>query len=163
QWLVIGQVVLWGLAALLFFVPVFLRWLNDSRLALWVEDRVPEFDHRLITAVQLNQPDADTEGMSPELIRAVTHQAEEQTEQTNFARLIKKSRLKWGAGLVAGVLFVAALALLVFPETARALLSRQLGGNDEIPRQVTLLCVADETGKNEAPAEVIRPSREEVV
>jgi hypothetical protein len=160
--LVIAQGVLWGTAALLFLLPALLRWLSDSRLALWVEERVPEFDHRLISAVQLNQPDANTRGMSPVLIRAVTREAEDQAGRTSFAGLVDLRRLAWGAGLVAGVLLVAAGAFAAFPETTRALLARQLGEDREIPRKVALEAVQDD-GVTEAPPEVVRPAREEVV
>src|SRR5688572_14305761 len=37
---------------------------SENELALYVEDKVPGFHHRLISTVQLNQPNARKEGMS---------------------------------------------------------------------------------------------------
>src|SRR5262249_20878098 len=47
-----AQLVAGGMAALLLIVRPLVRRMSDSRLALWVEERVPEFGHRLISAVQ---------------------------------------------------------------------------------------------------------------
>src|SRR5919109_4636545 len=57
-----------GVASLAIFFWVLwplIRRPSDSELALWVEEKMPGFRHRLISAVQLNQPSAKTEGMSP--------------------------------------------------------------------------------------------------
>src|SRR5262245_55507948 len=63
-----------------------LRWLSDPKLALWVEAKKPKFKHRLISAVQFNQPRADLEGMSKELVGVVTQEADEMTRgASNFA------------------------------------------------------------------------------
>src|SRR5262245_19730065 len=56
------------------------RRMTDSQSALWLEEKRPELHHRLISAVQFHQPGADTRGMSPELIAAVTRQAEWQVQ-----------------------------------------------------------------------------------
>src|SRR6516165_11094919 len=65
-----------GAAALFLARPLLGGKLSDTELALQVEDKHPELQHRLISAVQLNQPGADTQGMSPELIARVTREAE---------------------------------------------------------------------------------------
>ena len=51
--------------------PLF-RPLSDQALALWIEEHFPQVGQRVISAVQLNRPDADIQGMSPELIGAAT-------------------------------------------------------------------------------------------
>src|SRR5262245_49021346 len=73
--------------ALAFF---FILWplrkrLSDSALALRVEDEHRKLRNRLITAVQLNEPHADTQGMSRELIDVVTKEAVERTQPLDFA------------------------------------------------------------------------------
>src|SRR5437870_1982082 len=65
-----------GVAGLLFVLVPQIRRLPDALLALWVEEKMPLFEHRLISAVQLNQPNADLEGMSKELVAVVTREAE---------------------------------------------------------------------------------------
>src|SRR6266542_337920 len=67
-----AQVGLWAGAAFFLILRPLWERLSDSRLALWVEKRIPALGHRLISTVQLNQPGAKTQGMSPELIGAVT-------------------------------------------------------------------------------------------
>ena len=59
-----------GLAASFYFiVRPLTRRLSNVTLALYVEDRIPQFNHRLISAVELNRPGAATLGMSPALIQ----------------------------------------------------------------------------------------------
>ena len=84
-----------ALAGLLFVLWPQIRRLPDALLALWVEEKVPQFEHRLISAVQLNQPGARLEGMSPELVAVVTKEAEMQARRIGFARVADHGRLKW--------------------------------------------------------------------
>src|SRR3989442_475795 len=91
--LLAAQALLW-IVALIVLARVGFRRRTHTQLALWVEDKVPEFGHRLISAVELNQPGAAIQGMSPELIAAVTRQAEEQTTTMDFAGLTDARRLK---------------------------------------------------------------------
>src|SRR5580765_767986 len=58
------QAIVAGVAGLLFVLWPQIRRLPDALLALWVEEKMPQFEHRLISAVQLNQPNADLQGMS---------------------------------------------------------------------------------------------------
>jgi hypothetical protein len=133
-----GQAVLWlGLTVLLILRPL-LRRLQDSRLALHVEARIPTLQHRLISAVQLNRDGAAIEGMSPELIAAVTRQAEDRTGAVNFASLADHRRLRWSVGLLTPVILAGGLLLLLWPETVQALLARQFMAERDIPRSVQL-------------------------
>src|SRR5262249_3026046 len=93
QLLFFGQIVVGlGTAAWLLARP--LGWhLDDASLALKVEDRYPELGHRLISAVQLNSPDADTEGMSAELIQVVTVDAEKRSQRLRVAAALDHRRL----------------------------------------------------------------------
>ena len=133
-----GQLVVAIAAGLFLMLWPLRKRLSDSKLALRVEDCHPRLQHRLITAVQLNQPGASTEGMSEELIALVTHEAVRQTTSVNFAAIADHRRLVWGTALVVPLLVLAALPFLLWPVTATVLLARQLGEDVEIPRNVTI-------------------------
>lgn len=149
-----GQAILWvGLGAFLVFRPL-LRRLSDSRLALHVEERIPQLQHRLVSAVQLNREDAATQGMSPELIAAVTSEAEEQARSLHFASLADHRRLRWSLCLIAPAALMVVVLLLLCPGTMTALLARQFLLERDIPRSVEL---------ESEQAEHVCPAGEEVV
>jgi hypothetical protein len=148
-----GQAALWAGAAFLLVLRPLAARLSDSRLALWVEARDRRLEHRLISTVQFHQPGARTEGMSRELIGAVTRETERLAGGIDFPRVADHRRLGWSAAVALPVLTLAALPLLLMPATALALLERQLLADVEIPRSVYL-----------APATAeVWPSGEEVV
>jgi len=147
------QVALWIGAAAVLVVKPLLEILTDRDLALWAEEKFPELGHRLITAVQLNRPDAPVEGMSAELIAAATRQAEEMAGKTDFATRIDTVRLKRGLGIAAGTAAVLVLVGLSAPETTKVLLARQFMADRDIPRSVA---VEPELVRQ------VRPSGEEV-
>src|SRR5437868_4750395 len=60
---------------------------TDDDVALFIEEQTPALGHRLISAVQLNRPSADTAGMSPELIGVVTQEAEERARAIDVREL----------------------------------------------------------------------------
>ncbi len=135
------------LAGLLFVLWPQVRRLSDVLLALWVEEKMPQFEHRLISAVQLNQPHADLQGMSKELVRVVTSEAEKQAQRVGgFAQVADHSRLLWTAGVLIPVLFVFALPFLIWPGVCFALLVRQLLplSDTDVPHSVTLVSASDE-------------------
>src|SRR6516165_9641672 len=154
QAMLVGQVILWAIAALALVIWAFIRRVSDTDLALYVEEREPEFSHRLISALQLNQPGANTEGMSPALIAAVTNQAEQQSAKHDFAKLADHSRLERATkvGLVAAA--VVGLLLVFWFDTVRALVARQFLGNVAIPRSIEIASVKEKQ---------VWPSGEEVV
>ena len=80
-----AQIVLAGLALVLFVILPQMRRLRDTKLALWVESKCPALQHRLISALELNQPGAKTEAMSREMVAAVTIEAVEHTRPLEFA------------------------------------------------------------------------------
>jgi hypothetical protein len=149
-----AQAALWVAAAAVLLARPLLRRESDRETALWVEARFPELGHRLITAVELNRPGARLEGMSEELIAAVTRQAEERAGALDFASKVDVSRVKKGLGLLAGVAAVAALLGATSPRTVSALLARQLLADRDIPRSVSL--------QSEA-ARKVHPTGEELV
>ncbi|HEY7153873.1 MAG TPA: hypothetical protein VH575_07920 [Gemmataceae bacterium] len=141
RWLRVGllgtQMALW-LAGCVFVLRRTARRLSDTQVSLWIEENMPRLGHRLISAVQLNRPDAATEGMSPEMIAAVTRQAEEQAAVADFARVADARRLKWAGQLLAPLALVALLLLALWPDTVRALLARQFLDDRSIPRSLSI-------------------------
>lgn len=103
-------------------------------LASRAEKEFTEYDHRLVTALQLNREGARTKGMSKELIDAVTDEALDMTGRRKLASLANPTRLLWAGGLLLPVLLFATTALLLFPQTTTALLLRQLLIPADIPR-----------------------------
>jgi hypothetical protein len=136
--MLVGQLALAAVAlALLVLLPLLTR-LRDDALALFVEDKCPELQHRLISALQLNRAGARIEGMSPELLAAMTKEAAQQVATLPCAALADHRRLGHGLLLLAPVSLVIAALALLFPETVSALLQRQLLADIDIPRTVEL-------------------------
>lgn len=135
--LLVGQLLLWSIALTL-VAPLLFRRRGDTDLALWVEERLPQFRHRLVSAVQLNQPQANTRGMSPAMIAAVTQEAETQSRQNDFSRLVDSRRRGWSLGLLAVVAAGVAAVLLLWPQTVQALVARLFLKHQAIPRSVKL-------------------------
>jgi hypothetical protein len=136
---------MFGLQALVAIVGAsyFLLWpqlrrLRDRELALWVEARTVRLDHRLITAVELNQPGAQIAGMSAELIAVVTGEAEKMSAGIHFQRIADHRRLTWGLAVLAPVVLVVLTPLLLWPTLSLALLGRQALQDLEVPRLVRL-------------------------
>jgi len=140
-------------AAIAFYYWVFRPLVTGPSLigmARRVETNIPEFDHRLITSIQLTQNDAQTSGMSQQLIRNVTTESEEIAGRHSIVNLADSRRLKWGLGLLAWPLGALAILLIAFgPGLLGILLQRQLFANVEIPRDVRLTVA---TKKNPWPA-----------
>jgi hypothetical protein len=141
HWLRLGmlgvQIALW-LAGGVFVLRLLARRLSDTEVALWIEEKMPQLGHRLISAVQLNRPGAATAGMSPEMIAAVTRQAEEQAAVADFARAADTRRLKWTAQLLAPLVITVLLLLILWPDTVQALLARQFLDDRPIPRSLVI-------------------------
>ena len=109
----VAQATLWIATAVFFGAWALFRSMGDEDLALHVEERLPEFDDRLISALQLNRPGADTKGMSPELIAAVTRQAEEQAAGVDFVGLADPAPLVQAARVLPTLIFCLLLAYVV--------------------------------------------------
>ena len=134
----IVQAVVAGAAAIWFLVVPQIRRLRDDTLALWVEEKLPHFGHRLISAIQLNRPGAKLDGMSAELVKVVTREAESRANKVRFAQVADHRRLKWCLGVLAPLVLLAALPFLLWPELTFALLQRQALIPVEIPHSVYL-------------------------
>jgi hypothetical protein len=116
-------------------VPL-LTGIHDDTLALWIEEKVPEFRDRLISAVQLNRKGAKTQGMSTHLIEVVTQEAQTRAESQSFAHVADHGRIGWALKLLVPVLLLAILPLVAAPATSKILLARHFLGDVEIPRDV---------------------------
>jgi hypothetical protein len=139
-------------AVLLIQLPVLVR-LRDEALALFVEEKSPQLQHRLISALELNRPGAPIEGMSPELLGAMTREAAQQVSRIRFAALADHRRLRRGVVVLAPLVLLFLGLALLFPETVAALLQRQLLLDVDIPRTVQIASSTTE----------IWPSGEDVV
>ena len=145
-----------ALAGLLLYYLVLRPWRRTPPVddfASRAEEAFPAFDHRLVTALQLNRPAADTRGMSETLIRQVTTEAGEIAGRHDLLSLVEYRRAGLAAAVVAPVLLLWALFAVLSPTLAGILLKRQalLGG--EIPRRTQLV---DHTAK-------VHPTGTEVV
>ena len=113
-------------------------------LAVHAEKQFPAFDHRLVTAIQLNRPRADTRGMSKMLIAEVTREAGEIASRHNLLSLVDYRRLGWAIAAAAPAALVWLAFFAVSPALAGILLKRQALLNAEIPRSIHLENVTPE-------------------
>jgi hypothetical protein len=115
-----------------------LRQPSEDELALYVEEKIPGFRHRLISTVQLNRPGARKEGMSQELIDVVTRETERQAADAVFAGLADQRRFLW-SGLLASPIVLTGILMLILIPLAPILLARQLPWiDDELPRSIRM-------------------------
>lgn len=138
------QIAVAGGAFFWFVLVPLARRRPDADLALCVEDKHAALHHRLISAVQLNRPDADTEGMSRELIGVVTGEAVQAARTMDFARVADPTRPKHGLALLLVAFALFAMPYLLWPETAEALLARQFGDDRDIPRRISIVPISAE-------------------
>ena len=131
-----AQIVVYAVA-----VGLWLIWLRVPglvALAGRVEERLPEFDHRLVTTLQLHHADARTEGMSQQLIGQVHDESEELSRGRRLSRFARHGILKWAMVLIVPVLlYISAIAAWQGP-LVKTLLARQLLLDRAIPRNVRL-------------------------
>jgi hypothetical protein len=142
-----------GLVYLLLVRP-WVRTPPVDELAGRAEKAIPEFGHRLVTAVQLNRPGARTQGMSQALIAEVTREAGEMSRRHNLLGLVDFTRLGLAAAVALPVLLAWAGFALARPELTGVLLRRQLLLNDEIPRTIHLKDVSQDVWPTGAETEV---------
>ncbi|WP_020473763.1 hypothetical protein [Zavarzinella formosa] len=124
-----------GFAGWHWLAKPWMRGPSIVKLARRVEERYPEFGHRLVTSIQLNKANADTRGMSPLLIENLTKESEDIARRHDFVALADSRRLKWAGSLVAVPLLLFAVMLLLYgPTLFGVLVKRQLFASAEIPR-----------------------------
>jgi hypothetical protein len=120
--------------------------IKDEALARWVEARESRVHHRLLAAIQLNRPGADTRGMSPTLIEHVTQATEAAAAALEPGRLLDGRRYERALLLVGAIALLAGMVADRRPATTRALLTRQALTDVEIPRSVRLEGVGPKVG-----------------
>ncbi len=133
-----GQVALAAALAYLFVLRPWVAAPPVDDLALKAEKAIPEFDHRLVTALQLNRPGAKTAGMSPALIAEVTREAGEMAARHQLTKLIDYRPVLWGLAVVAPAVLGWAAFAAYNPNLASILLRRQALLSADIPRSVQL-------------------------
>lgn len=133
-----GQAALAGWLAWVFVVRPLRRAPQVDDLAGRAEKAIPEFDHRLVTAVQLNRPDARTQGMSQHLIGEVTREAGEIASKHNLLSLVDYRRVGYAALVALPIVALWAVFFVLKPALASALVQRQFLLGGEIPRTTFL-------------------------
>lgn len=120
------------------------RRISVEDMALKMENRNPDLDGRLITAIQLSALSSDQlMNRSPDLMRATLDEARRTAAAAPWDRLFNTRRTKrtgFGAALVAAVLLVFCIWQ---PGLASVGLSRMIGGSSEWPRKTTLLVILE--------------------
>lgn len=130
-----------GIAAALaywFLIRPWARTPGIDDLAYQAEQAIPEFDHRLVTALQLNRRGARTQGMSPALIAEVTREAGEMAARHRLTQLIDYKPVLWALAVAAPVVLLWGGFILARPALSIILLKRQMLLDVEIPRSVQL-------------------------
>ena len=133
-----GQVALAGGLAYAFILRPLQRTPPLDALAFRAEKEIPEFDHRLVTALQLNRDGARTAGMSAALIAEVTREAGEMAARHRLTRLIDYRPVWYALGVVAPAVLAWVGFAAADPALAAALLKRQALLGADIPRSVAL-------------------------
>src|SRR5688500_14162907 len=149
-----AQLVLAGGLAYLLLVRPWRRTPPIDDLAGRAEKAIPEFDHRLVTAVQLNRAGARTQGMSQTLIGEVTREAGGMASRHNLLKLIDYRRLPFAAAVAVPVLLAWGVFVLARPELATVLLKRQMLLSVEIPRTIHLKNVSQEVWPSGSKTEI---------
>jgi len=148
------QIAVAGLLGYFLLVRPWRRTPPVDDLAVQAEKAFPAFDHRLVTAIQLNRETAKTAGMSKSLIAEVTREAGEIASRHNLLKLVDYRRLLWALIAVAPV----ALAWGAFgtsrPTLATVLVKRQALKDAEFPRNVSLENATQDVMATGAPAKV---------
>ena len=105
-------------------------------LASRAEKAIPEFDHRLVTTLQLSRPGAQTAGMSPLLIAEVEREAADMLKSRRLGALADPTRLFLALGSWVSALLFSGLTVALSGDLAFVLLRRQALMDIEIPRSV---------------------------
>lgn len=112
--------------ALVKFLVRTLRYeLRDNQLALRVQRRFPDFNDRLVSAVEfLHQSEDDPAAGSATLRRAVIAEAETRAQDLDFNEVLDRRPVRRAVVLAVGVLAVAGAVVAMRPAVARAALAR---------------------------------------
>jgi len=146
-----------GIAAGLAYLFLIRPWSKTpgiDDLAFQAEKAIPEFDHRLVTALQLNRRGARTQGMSTALIAEVTREAGEMASRHRLTKLIDYTPAVWALAVALPIVLAWGGFILAKPTLAIVLLKRQMLLNAEIPRSVQLENVTPEIWPSGSEVEI---------
>lgn len=121
------------------------RPLPDDSLALLVERHHPQLGGRLVTAVQLNEPDRSGDSHSPALLQQVHDEAAAVIDDVDPNRVFRWEPLMRKGFVVAPLAILALLMLLISPQSfARAASRLTLLSDEPWPRRAHLEMVGVE-------------------
>lgn len=112
---------------------------NEDETALKIEQTFPEFDHRLITVLQLSRPEARFDRKSETLLAELTSEVVVCYPNFNFNKALELKKLKDSSYQFAPVFLFVMLSLFFAHNTAKALIERQLLLNTPIPRNTIFI------------------------
>ena len=130
-----------ALAAVLGYLLLVRPWLRTPPIddfAVQAEKAFRAFDHRLVTAIQLNRPPPTRRGMSKMLIGEVTREAGEIASRHNLLKLVDYRRVGWAAAVALPVRSSGPRSSRPIPSLAGILVQRQALLDVEIPRTIQL-------------------------
>ena len=119
-------------------LPAIKRFKEDET-ALKIEQTFPEFDHRLITVLQLSRPEARFDKKSEKLLAELTGEVVTCYPNFNFNNALELKKLKESSYRFAPVFLFVVISLLFAHDSAKALLQRQFLLNTPIPRNTTII------------------------
>jgi hypothetical protein len=106
------------------YLPMTTR-LGDAALALRIQERLPQLDDRLVSAVEfLRQSEDDPTAGSAALRRAVIAQATSESERLDFAGTLDRRPSLRAAVLASGVVLLATILIAIDPATSQTALAR---------------------------------------
>jgi hypothetical protein len=120
------------------FLPA-IKGFKEDETSLKLEQTFPEFDHRLITVLQLSRPGARFDKKSENLLAELTREVVDTYPNYNFNKALELKKLKESSLRFAPVFLFVILALLFAHDSAVALFKRQLLLNTPIPRNTTII------------------------
>lgn len=118
------------------FAPAAKNFSEDDA-ALKIERTFPEFDHRLITVLQLSRPDARFDKKSGKLLSELTDEVVRCYPDFNFNKALETQKIKDAAYKFAPAMLFMIIAFVAAKDTTKALFQRQLLQNVPIPRNTT--------------------------
>jgi hypothetical protein len=148
------QACLAGGLAYFFLVRSWFKTPHIDDLAFSAERAIPEFDHRLVTALQLNRRGAKTAGMSKALIAEVTREAGEMAARHRLTKLIDYTPVFRAAVLALPIFLFWGGFALANSNLAVVLVKRQMLFDIDIPRSVQLENVTPEIWPSGSEVEI---------
>jgi hypothetical protein len=129
---------------------------DDEQVGLWVEEKEPAFESRLITAIQLTREGALQPGASRPMLGAVVRQAEAIAQPLDFGRVVSTDRMFQFMGVAVLVVLLSLIALAVGGRDVSDLLKRaMLVPGVEVPRKTRVVL--------ESPEEMVVARGDDVV